>query len=119
MYRENRALWSQDHHPGGFNWIDANDSNNNVITFLRFGDDGSIMACLFNFSGIQHDHYRVGLPAAGFWHEVLNTDSTFYYGSGGGNLGGVTTEDVSWHDRPYSAEVTLPPNTGIWLRYEG
>ncbi len=119
VYRENRALWSQDHHPGGFNWIDANDSNNNVITFLRFGDDGSIMACLFNFSGIQHDHYRVGLPAAGFWHEVLNTDSTFYYGSGGGNLGGVTTEDVSWHDRPYSAEVTLPPNTGIWLRYEG
>ena len=60
-----RALWSQDTSPEGYSWIDANDSANNVLSFLRFGSDGSVMACVFNFSGSEHSRYRLGLPHAG------------------------------------------------------
>ena len=75
LYRTRRALWSRDTRPGGYSWIDANDSANNVLSFLRFGDDGSILACVFNFSGSEHARYRLGLPHAGTWREVLNTDA--------------------------------------------
>ena len=75
--------------PEGYSWIDANDSANNVLSFLRFGDDGSMMACVFNFSGSEHSQYRLGLPHAGTWREVLNTDSDVYNGSGIGNFGAV------------------------------
>ena len=87
-YREHPALWTQDTSPGGFSWIDANDTANNVLSFLRFGTDGSIVACLFNFSGSPHANYRVGLPERGEWREILNTDAEIYAGSGWGNLGG-------------------------------
>lgn len=87
MYRERRALWSQDTAPQGYSWIDANDSANNVLSFLRFGDDGSVLACIFNFAGVEHSSYRVGLPLTGRWREVINTDALQYRGGGVGNLG--------------------------------
>ena len=89
IYRDNRALWSRDSSPEGYSWIDANDSNNNVLSFLRFGDDGSAIACIFNFSGSEHAQYRLGLPHTGTWHELLNTDATVYNGAGAGNMGQV------------------------------
>ena len=63
IYRSSRALWSRDTSPEGYSWIDANDSANNVLSFLRFGDDGSMMACVFNFSGSEHARYRLGSAA--------------------------------------------------------
>ena len=60
--------------------------------------------------------YRVGLPCAGEWREVLNTDSTYYAGAGIGNMGAVTAEERGWHDQPYSALLTLPPLSVLWLR---
>ena len=74
--------------PEGYSWIDANDSANNVLSFLRFGDDGSMMACVFNFSGTEHSRYRLGLPHAGRWREVLNTDATIYNGAGAATSAG-------------------------------
>lgn len=115
IYRATPALFSQDTEPAGYEWIDANDTANNVISFLRYGADGSVLACLFNFSGSDRDDYRVGLPVAGTWTEVLNTDSTAYSGAGRGNLGQVVTEAKPWHGRPVSAEVMLPANSAIWL----
>ena len=76
IYRSHPALWSQDTTPDGYSWIDANDSANNVLSFLRYGSDGSVMACVFNFAGSEHSGYRLGLPSAGRWREVLNTDAT-------------------------------------------
>ena len=61
----------------------------------------------------------MGLPKAGYWREVVNTDAFEYGGSGVGNLGGVHTDDTPWHHRPVSAEVTLPPLAGVWLKFEG
>jgi 1,4-alpha-glucan branching enzyme len=88
-YSDARALWARDADPGGFEWIDANDAGNNVFSFIRWGDDGSALACITNFAAVPHEGYRVGLPAAGRWDEVLNTDADLYEGSGVGNLGSV------------------------------
>ncbi|WP_454198010.1 1,4-alpha-glucan branching protein GlgB [Nocardia sp. Marseille-Q1738] len=116
VYRAYPALWSQDTTPGGYAWIEANDRANNVLAFLRYGSDGSVVACVYNFSGSMHEAYRVGLPQAGRWLELLNTDAVHYSGSGIGNLGEVMATDEPWHDRPASATVTLAPNTAVWLR---
>ena len=115
LYRTRRALWSQDTRPEGYSWIDANDSANNVLSFLRFGDDGSILACVFNFSGSEHSRYRLGLPHAGTWREVLNTDADIYNGSGIGNMGAVEATDEPWHGRPASALMVLPPLAALWF----
>ena len=90
IYRQRRALWSQDIDPAGFGWIDANDASGNVFSFLRWGDDGSVAAVVVNFSAVPHEDYRLGLPKSGQWAEVLNTDAESYGGSGVGNLGAVT-----------------------------
>ena len=115
VYQSRRALWSRDSSPEGYSWIDANDSANNVLSFLRFGDDGSVLACVFNFSGSEHSQYRLGLPHAGTWREVLNTDSDVYNGSGIGNFGAVEAVDEPWHGRPASAQMVLPPLAALWF----
>ncbi|MEU5843890.1 1,4-alpha-glucan branching protein GlgB [Rhodococcus sp. NPDC047139] len=115
IYRSHPALYTLDTTPGGFSWIDANDAHNNVLSFLRYGSDGSVLACLQNFSGTTYADYRVGLPEPGTWEEVLNTDATDYQGNGAGNFGAVEAEEHSWHGRPASARVTLPAHGAIWL----
>ncbi len=116
VYAESRSLWSRDSDPGGFGWIDANDASNNVFSFLRNGDDGSVLACIANFSAIPHEGYRIGLPHSGRWDEVLNTDAEAYVGSGVGNLGGVDAQGEGWHGQPASATLRVPPLGTVWLR---
>ncbi|PPI89481.1 1,4-alpha-glucan branching protein GlgB [Nocardia nova] len=115
VYRAHPALWTQDTAPGGYAWIEADDHAHNLLAFLRYGTDGSVVACVFNFSGVEHRDYRIGLPASGTWREILNTDATSYGGSGTGNLGAVSASACPWHGRPYSAEVTVAANSAIWL----
>ena len=115
IYQTRRALWSRDSSPEGYSWIDANDSANNVLSFLRFGDDGSILACVFNFSGSEHTRYRLGLPHAGSWREVLNTDATIYNGTGVGNYGAVEATEEPCHGRTASAVMVLPPLAALWF----
>jgi len=117
-YRSAPALYSGDSSPAGFEWIDASDVEGNVISFLRIGTDGSRLACIANFSGGPHNDYRVGLPYAGTWREVINTDSEIYGGSGVGNLGAVETSDKPWHGQPASAVLQLPPSGVLWLAPE-
>jgi len=118
-YTDTSALWSQDTVEAGFHWIDANDAAGNVYSFLRFGDDGSVLACIANFASVPHEGYRLGLPFAGRWDEVVNTDAETYFGSGVGNLGGVEASDEAWHAQPASARLRVPPLGAIWLRYAG
>jgi 1,4-alpha-glucan branching enzyme len=115
VYRSSPALFTLDTQPDGFSWIDANDSAGNVLSFLRQGEDGSMLACVANFSGAPHQDYRVGLPAVGTWREVLNTDAEVYGGSGWGNQGEIVAGAQPWHGRPASAVVQLPPAAVIWL----
>lgn len=114
-YRANPALWSRDTTPGGHSWIEADDRAANVLAFLRHGADGSVVACLFNFSGAPHPGYRIGLPRPGHWTELLNTDAVPYGGTGAGNPLGVHTEPQPWQGHPFSTVVTLGPLSAVWL----
>jgi 1,4-alpha-glucan branching enzyme len=120
VYRSHPAMWELDHAPEGFQWIDANDAAGNTFSFLRFGSAGPdgvrpTLASVANFSGGPHYNYRLGLPHAGQWNEVLNTDAECYGGSGVGNLGSVHAEALPWHGQPYSALLTVPPLGAVWL----
>ncbi len=115
-YRAEPALWEVDDDPSGFRWLEANDAANNVVAFARLDAKGTqAVVCVLNLSPVPRYAYRVGMPEAGRWREVLNTDSAYYGGSGVGNLGGVDAEATPWHDQPYSALLTLPPLGTVWL----
>jgi 1,4-alpha-glucan branching enzyme len=114
-YRALPALWQADTRPQGFTWIDANDAEDNVLTWVRHGDgDARPVAVLANLAPVPRT-LRVGLPAAGTWREVMNTDSSHYGGGNVGNNGAVTTEPVGWQGQQHSAYVTLPPLGVLWL----
>ncbi|HYN94810.1 MAG TPA: 1,4-alpha-glucan branching protein GlgB [Pilimelia sp.] len=117
-YRAEPALWTQDVTPAGFRWLSSADAALNVLAFARLAPDGSMLVCVANFAGVPHD-YRVGLPQAGTWTEVLNTDATVYGGSGVGNLGAAHAEPIGSHGLPASAALRLPPMGVLWLRHEG
>ena len=119
VYKATSALWSQDVDSAGFSWIDANDASGNVFSFLRYGADGSALACVSNFAGMPHEDYRLGLPWAGQWREVLNTDAEAYLGSGVGNFGEVTAASDSWHGQPASTVLRVPPLGTVWLTSSG
>ena len=116
VYRDEAALWSRDNEPGGFEWLEGGDAANSALSFLRWDNDGNAVAALFNFSGTPIGPYRVGLPFAGTWDEVLNTDAAEYGGSGVGNYGAVVATDTPHAGRPASAELTLPPLGALWLK---
>jgi 1,4-alpha-glucan branching enzyme len=90
-----------------------------VIAFARFSADGGrVLVCVCNFAPVPRPGYRVGLPRAGTWREVLNTDATAYGGSGVGSGGSVTAETTGWHGQEWSAELQLPPLGVLWLAPE-
>ncbi|MGQ9622239.1 MAG: 1,4-alpha-glucan branching protein GlgB [Candidatus Caldatribacteriaceae bacterium] len=110
LYLREKALWESDHEHAGFEWIDCNDAENSVITFLRKGKDpDEFLLFVLNFTPVPRFHYRVGVPRPGFYKEILNSDSTLYGGSNLGNLGGAFAEAVPYHGRPYSLSLLLPP----------
>jgi 1,4-alpha-glucan branching enzyme len=120
VYRDEPALWEVDFSPEGFRWLEPNDAANNALAFMRRSRDGSRrLVCVANLSPVPRERYRVGLPLGGSWTEALNTDSSYYGGTGVGNLGAVQAQERSWHDQPYSAELTLPPLGVVWLRPDG
>jgi 1,4-alpha-glucan branching enzyme len=115
-YKAHPALWKLDTDPSGFSWIDADDRGGNVFSFLRYDGEGQMLAALVNFSGEPRPDYRIGLPAAGVWKEVFNSDAEVYDGSGKfGNLGQVVAKPIPSHGYPASAAVTIPPLGGVWL----
>ena len=118
IYQETPALWQGDASPAGFEWIDANDADQSVLSFLRLRAEGGVgdaVACVANFTPVPRYGYRVGLPAPGRWREVVNTDAIDWGGSGVGNHGAVDASDVSWHGQTWSAPLTLPPLGVLWL----
>ena len=116
LYAASPALWELDESPSGFQWIDAGNADQNVLSFVRRDAHGHPgIACIANFAPVVRYDFRVGLPLPGRWTEVLNTDSDHYGGSGVGNLGAVEAGSEPMHAYSYSAQVTLPPLAVLWL----
>jgi len=119
LIRTEKALHELDSEPAGFEWVDCNDAPMSVISLLRKGKsprDTVLVAC--NFTPVPREKYRVGVPSGGYWKELLNSDGREYAGSGLGNGGGVTAENVKQHGRPFSLELTLPPLAAVFFRPE-
>ncbi len=117
-YTANRALWAEDFAPSGFQWLEADDYAHNVFAWLRTAEGSPPVVCLSNFAGSPHEEYRLGLPHAGRWREILNTDAEEYGGSGVGNLGVVEATGTPSHGRPASVVLRVPPLATIWLTPE-
>jgi 1,4-alpha-glucan branching enzyme len=114
-YRELPALWERDHDPQGFRWIDANNADANLLSFVRYGADGQPLVCIVNLSPIPRGDQRFGMPQAGRWRERLNTDAESYGGGNLGNLGAIEATDEPWHGMTASAMVFVPPLATLWL----
>ncbi len=116
-YRAEGALHWFDNDPQGFEWVDCNDAPASVISLLRKGksaDDSVLIAC--NFTPVPRVGYKVGVPSAGYWKEILNSDAREYGGGGIGNMGGAEALAESVHGRPYSLRLTLPPLGALFLK---
>ena len=119
MYRAEPALHQRDCVPEGFRWINGGDVENNVFSFVRYGEDGTRpVVVVSNMAPVVRDGYRLGLPSAGTWRERLNTDDTGYGGSGVGNNGTVLARDGEMHGLPATGTMTLPPLGTVFLTPE-
>ena len=116
LYRDTPALHVHDSRPDGFEWIESNDAAHSVFAWLRKGRAGDApVVAVMNFTPVER-RYRLGLPQGGAWHEVLNTDAAIYGGGNRGNMGQVMAEAIPAHGRAHSAEIILPPLSGVWLQ---
>ena len=130
VYKSEPALYANDFQQDGFEWIDCNDGQNSVLSFLRKGQNPAGFAPLrskgqnpqetivvvCNFTPVARQDYKVGVPRGGFWKEIFNSDAKEYDGSGVGNCGGTHAWDTGWHGRPHCLSLTLPPLGVLFLK---
>jgi 1,4-alpha-glucan branching enzyme len=115
-YRTIPALHQRDCSHDGFRWVVIDDAEQSVFAYLRFGHEGTAPALVVcNFTPVPRYGYRLGVPWAGGWREVLNTDAGNYGGGNIGNGGYVQAQDIPSHDLPASLSLTLPPLATIIL----
>lgn len=118
IYRDHPALYIHDFDWEGFEWVDCHDAQNSVLVYLRRAGEDFLVVAL-NFTPMARNDYRIGVPAAGVYKEILNSDAHNYFGSGAGNGNRVLqSDDWEWMGRPHSLTVTLPPLSGIVLKLE-
>ncbi|HPG23713.1 MAG TPA: 1,4-alpha-glucan branching enzyme, partial [Amaricoccus sp.] len=115
LYRDNVALHARDCEGEGFEWLLADESRTSVYAWIRKAPEAPPVAVIANFTPVPHQGYRVPLPAAGRWREILNTDAAPYGGSGMGNLGGVLAAE---DPQGIAAQVNLPPLATLWLEFD-
>jgi 1,4-alpha-glucan branching enzyme len=109
-HRHERALHEVDFDPSGFRWIDCHDNENSIVAFIRMARDPlDLVAMIFNFTPVPRAQYRIGVPEAGYYVELLNSDSAVYGGSNVGNEGGVHSEPVPAHGFAHSLPLMVPP----------
>jgi 1,4-alpha-glucan branching enzyme len=110
LYQAEPALHQVDFDPAGFRWIDCNDNENSVLSLVRFARDRrDAVVMIVNFTPVPRLQYRIGVPDAGFYAELLNSDASCYGGSNVGNLGGVATEPIAAHGFDQSVVLAVPP----------
>jgi len=117
VYREQPALYEREFDPATFEWVDANDGDTSVLSFLRRGHHDVILV-VGNFTPVLRKGHRIGVPEGGWWRELVNSDGEMYGGSNQGNAGGVMAEAIPKHGRPFSLKLTLPPLAILYLKLE-
>ena len=118
FYKNNPALYEKAFSSEGFEWINFNDSEQSVIAFIRKGHDPEndvIVVC--NFTEVPRKKYRIGLPRKGSIKQVFNTDMKKFFGSGISNSKPIEVEKREFDNKPYSAEITLPPLAAVYFKY--
>ncbi len=110
LYKSQPALYDRDFEEPGFEWIDCSDNRDSVVSFIRRSKNpNEFLVVVCNFTPQPHSHYRIGVPEAGYYSEIFNSDAKQYGGSNMGNLGGKWTDEWSFHNLPYSLDLCLPP----------
>lgn len=118
FYLENPPLWQIDFSWEGFQWISYDDNLQNIIAFRRIDRQGNELICLCNFAPMLREDYRIGVPVAGKYEEVFNTDAEKFGGTGAGNPDLVPTEEIPLHGYQQSVSLTIPPMAAIFLKYK-
>ena len=117
LYQTEPAFSELDYDPAGFSWIDCHDSDNSVVSFMRrSNDEEDTLVCICNFTPVPRHGYRLGVPHAGEYYELLNSDAERYGGSGLENLQPMPSGPVYWQSCPHSILLTLPPLSTIVLK---
>ena len=117
FYLDHKSFWQVDFDWDGFQWIDPNDSNNSIVSFIRKAEDSNdFIIALCNFTPEVHHDYRIGVPSKGNYVEVFNSDDEAFGGSGVKNAGEIASQDVPWHNRAQSITLTVPPLATVYLR---
>ncbi|MCJ8274779.1 MAG: alpha amylase C-terminal domain-containing protein, partial [Psychrosphaera sp.] len=110
VYRSTAALHQKDCESDGFSWLDYENADQSIFSFIRYGkDQNRPVLVVSNFTPQTHHNFRIGAPVAGFYQEILNTDAEVYGGSNQGNQGGVHSEATAWQNQPNSLLITVPP----------
>mgnify|MGYP001573571872 FL=1 len=116
LYTSEPALNELDHEAGGFEWIDHEDSENSLFSFLRRSRDGETIIAIVNATPALREGYRLGVPDGGFYEEIFNSDAEIYGGSNQGSGGGIPTQEQEAHGKPHSVEITIPPLGTVFLK---
>jgi 1,4-alpha-glucan branching enzyme len=116
LYEKKSALWEADGEPAGFQWIDANNAQENIVSFIRRSPaTGRELICVGNFAPVLRENHRLGLPRKGSYRLIVNTDADLYGGSGLNLPQSIKAEEDPIHGQPFSAAITLPPLATLWF----
>ncbi len=115
LYTGSKALHKYDFEPQGFEWLDCNDGTQSILSYIR-RDGDEFMICIFNFTPVPRENYRLGVPESGHYEIALNSDSSYYAGSNFHNHSGFDSQPQPWMDKPYSVVLNLPPMSGLVLK---
>ena len=118
VYKSEPALWDCDDTYEGFEWIDFHDADNSVVAFMRRSREGEVIVFAVNATPMVRRGYRLGVPAAGFYREIINTDAETYGGGNVGNMGGFAAEEFPWQARTHSLMISLPPLAVVAFKRE-
>jgi 1,4-alpha-glucan branching enzyme len=117
LYLNDPALWQWDYHPEGFRWIDCQDWQQSVVSYVRRSKECWLVVVV-NLTPVPRLGYRIGVPEAPFYREIINSDSAWYGGSNLGNAGLIRTESTPFHYYSHSLSLTLPPLSCLILKPE-
>ncbi len=117
LYKTQPALYDKQFSPDGFEWIDTTDRENSIVVYARKGNDRKEqLIIILNLTPVPRPDYRIGVPLAGVWTEILNSDDTAFYGSGKVNGSSIITQEIAWQGKAYSLCLTIPPLAAVVLK---